>query len=158
LGQEIDAYAALHYLSQQPFVDAERVAVLGNSMGGSFALFAVDWGGVEKMFDRKFRAAIVYYPYGRNHLGVMTIATLILIGEADDWNSAAACREMVERPQTEGARVDLHICPGAHHGFNFRESETGKWVLGHCLEYNAPAATDAWRKVRGFLAELGKSP
>ena len=159
LGQEIDAYAALQYLSQQPFVDAERVAVLGNSMGGSSALFAVDRGGVERMFGRKFRAAIAYYPYCRNHLGVMTIPTLILIGEADDWNSAAACREMVERPRTEGAKVDLHTYPGAHHGFNFRELETGKRVLGHWLEYNEPAATDAWGQVRAFLAEnLGKSP
>jgi dienelactone hydrolase len=159
LGQEIDAYAALHYLSQQSFVDADRVAVLGNSMGGSSALFAVDRGGVEKMFYRKFQAAIAYYPYCRNHLGVMTAPTMILIGEEDDWNPAAACREMVERPRTEGARVDLHVYPGAHHGFNFRELETARRVLGHRLEYNGPAATDAWEKVLAFLAaNLGRSP
>ena len=44
IGQATDAYAALRYLSQQPFVDPDRVAVLGNSMGGSSALFDVERG------------------------------------------------------------------------------------------------------------------
>src|SRR5947207_13463963 len=44
IDQPADAYAALRYLSQQSFVAAERVAVLGNSMGGYSALYAVDRG------------------------------------------------------------------------------------------------------------------
>jgi dienelactone hydrolase len=40
--QAFDAYAALHYLSQLDFVDATRVAVLGQSTGGSAALYVVD--------------------------------------------------------------------------------------------------------------------
>src|SRR5262245_3190229 len=57
VGQEIDAYAALAHLSRLPFVDSNRVAVLGNSMGGSSALLAVQRAALEKRFDRKFRAA-----------------------------------------------------------------------------------------------------
>jgi dipeptidyl aminopeptidase/acylaminoacyl peptidase len=44
IDQPGDAYAALRYLSQQSFVAPERVAVLGNSMGGYSALYAVDRG------------------------------------------------------------------------------------------------------------------
>jgi dienelactone hydrolase len=44
LDQAFDAYAALRYLSQLDFVDPARVAVLGQSMGGSAALYAVDRG------------------------------------------------------------------------------------------------------------------
>ena len=42
LEQAFDAYAALRYLSQLEFVDPVRVAVLGQSMGGSSAIYAVD--------------------------------------------------------------------------------------------------------------------
>src|SRR6516165_9024538 len=38
LDQAFDAYAALRYLSQLDFIDPARVAVLGQSMGGSAAL------------------------------------------------------------------------------------------------------------------------
>jgi dienelactone hydrolase len=37
-GQPSDAYAALQYLSRHAFVAPERVAVLGNSMGGRRSL------------------------------------------------------------------------------------------------------------------------
>src|SRR5205085_11837538 len=40
--QAFDAYAALRYLTQQFFVDATRIAVLGQSMGGIATLYAVD--------------------------------------------------------------------------------------------------------------------
>jgi dienelactone hydrolase len=35
IGHALDAYAALKFLSQQSFVDRNRIAVLGRSMGGS---------------------------------------------------------------------------------------------------------------------------
>jgi len=156
--QAIDAYAALQYLSQQPFVDPNRIAVLGNSMGGSSALYDVERGAIEKLFDRKFRAAIAYYPWCRGHSATMSAPTMILIGDVDDWTPAVACREMVAQPHREGARVDLHVYSGAHHGFNFSELRPGVRVRGHWLEYNEPAALDAWEKVRTFLAQNLANP
>jgi len=57
LDQAFDAYAALHYLSQLNFVDPARVAVLGQSMGGAAALYAVERGLTAQYFDQHFRAA-----------------------------------------------------------------------------------------------------
>jgi dienelactone hydrolase len=156
--QASDAYAALRYLSEQSFVDPARIAVLGNSMGGSSALFDVESGAIEKLFERKFRAAIAYYPSCRGHSPIMSAPTLILIGDADDWTPAAACREMIALPRDNGARIDLYVYPGAHHGFNFRELQPGIRVLGHWLEYDEAAASDAWEKVRAFLAENLAAP
>jgi dienelactone hydrolase len=62
IDQAFDAYAALRYLSQLDFVDPARVAVLGQSMGGSAALYAVDRDMAAQYFDQRFRAAIAYYP------------------------------------------------------------------------------------------------
>jgi dienelactone hydrolase len=38
------------------------VAVLGQSMGGSAALYAIDRDLAAQYFDQRFRAAIAYYP------------------------------------------------------------------------------------------------
>jgi dienelactone hydrolase len=59
---------------------------------------------------------------------------------------------LVGQPHGASAPVDLTVYPGAHHGFNFRELQPGIRRFGHWQEYNEPAATDAWAKVRAFLA------
>jgi fermentation-respiration switch protein FrsA (DUF1100 family) len=43
-------------------VDAERVALFGQSMGGSATLYAIDRDSAAQYFGQRFRAAIAYYP------------------------------------------------------------------------------------------------
>jgi dienelactone hydrolase len=152
INQPGDAYAALRYLSQQSFVAPERVAVLGNSMGGYSALYAVDRDLLAKPFNERFRAAIAYYPSCAIPAAVLTAPALILIGEADDWNPAERCRQMVAHMRPDSAPIALTAYPGAYHGFNFAMLNPGRSSLGHWLEYNEPAAKDAEEKVRAFLA------
>ncbi|HEY1261088.1 MAG TPA: dienelactone hydrolase family protein [Xanthobacteraceae bacterium] len=150
--QANDAYAALNYLSRQPFIDPGRVAVLGFSMGGGSALDVVEHGAINQLFPGKFAAAIAYYPWCSGRSAMVDTPTMILIGEADDWTSAVACREMVARPHADGAPVDLIVYPGAHHAFNFPEWQPGTRQFGHWIEYDEAAAKDAEAKLRGFLA------
>ncbi|MBV9583366.1 MAG: dienelactone hydrolase family protein [Alphaproteobacteria bacterium] len=155
IDQPGDAYAALHYLSQQAFVAPERVAVLGNSMGGYSALYAVDGGLMTRYFQdfkERFHAAVAYYPSCGIPATTMTAPSLILIGDADDWNSADRCRHMIAHARPDSAPIELVVYPGAHHGFNFAMLQPGRSSLGHWLEYNEPAAKDAEAKVRAFLA------
>jgi dienelactone hydrolase len=150
--QAIDSYAALNYLSRQPFVDPARVAVLGFSMGGGSVLDAVEHEAINRLFPGKFAAAIAYYPWCRGRSALVDTPTIILIGEADDWTPAAGCREMVAQPHADSAPIELIVYPGAHHGFNFATLKPGSSSFGHRLEYNEPAAQDAEAKVRDFLA------
>jgi dienelactone hydrolase len=151
VGQEYDAHAALHYLSQQDFIDPERVAMLGYSMGGGSALRIAREGSASE-FEEKFRVAIAYYPECGGAVPAMAIPTMILIGASDDWTPAEPCRELADRLQKNGTPIDLTVYPGAHHAFNFPQAKPGFRSLGHWLEYNEPAARDAETKLRGFLA------
>src|SRR5438309_10370163 len=90
-----DAYRALNFLVQQPSVDPARVAVLGFSQGGWLALATVEHGAIERNSQNKFRAAVAFYPKCLGSKGNMTVPTLILIGERDDWALAQECRNMV---------------------------------------------------------------
>jgi dienelactone hydrolase len=152
LDQAFDAYAALRYLSQLEFVDAARVAVLGQSMGGFAVLYAIDHDLAAQYFNEHFRAAIAYYPGCAIPAASMTAPTLVLIGEADDWTPAERCREMVAHSRPDGAAIALTVYPGAHHAFDVVELKPGTRSLGHWLEYNEPAAKDAEEKTRAFLA------
>ncbi|HEX3538389.1 MAG TPA: dienelactone hydrolase family protein [Stellaceae bacterium] len=152
IDQPGDAYAALKYLSQQSFVVPERVGVLGNSMGGYSALYAVDLSLKAQHFKERFRAAVAYYPSCGVPLTMLTAPALILIGEADDWTPAERCRQLVAHAPRDGAPIALTVYPGAHHGFNFAMLQPGRSSFGHWLEYNEPAAKDAAEKTRAFLA------
>jgi dienelactone hydrolase len=157
--QAFDAYAALRYLSQREFVDAARVAVIGNSMGGFSTLYAVDRDMAAQYFKERFRAAVAYYPTCGIPAALMTAPTLILIGEADDWTPAERCRKMVAHARADGVALTLTIYPGAYHAFDVAELNPGVRFLGHWLEYNDPAAKDAKGKLRAFLAaNLGGTP
>jgi dienelactone hydrolase len=151
LDQAFDAYAALHYLSQLDFVDPARVAVLGQSMGGSAVLYAVDRELGAQYFEERFRAAIAYYPNCVPEAS-MTAPTLVLIGEADEWSQAEQCREMVKHARTDGAAIALTVYPGVHHAFDVAELTPGMRTLGRWVEYDEPAARDAEQKLRAFLA------
>lgn len=55
----MDAYGGLLYLAYLPFVDPERFAVVGYSLGAMVALSAVAHGAFESVFDHHFRAALL---------------------------------------------------------------------------------------------------
>jgi dienelactone hydrolase len=156
-----DAYRALNFLVRQPFVDPQRIAVLGFSQGGSFALASVEHGAIEQSSQHKFRAAIAFYPRCLGSKGNMTVPTLILIGERDDWAPAQECRNMVDgrddwgisRTRGQGVAVRLIVYPDARHAFDAPGIERPIEFLGHRLEYNKTAADRASDAVREFLSE-----
>ena len=155
LDQAFDAYAALRYLSSLEVVDARRVALFGQSMGGSATLYAVDGDLAAQYFDQRFRAAIAYYPRCAAVPGVptMTAPVLVLIGEADQWNEADACKALRNRARADSASIDLTVYPGVHHAFDVAQLRPGRGPTGRWVEYDELAARDAEEKTRAFLAD-----
>jgi dienelactone hydrolase len=142
----MDAYGGLLYLASQPFVDAERIALVGYSQGAMVALSAVALGGIETLFERHFRTAIAYYPGCWAEAGAVSIPTLILIGALDDWTPARDCEQMMARRSGEGAGLRLIVYPGAYHAFNARSliGRPREVFGGHHVEYNEAADLAAW--------------
>jgi dienelactone hydrolase len=151
LAEAFDAYAALDWLAEQDYVDPDRVALLGFSMGAAATLDSVEPGLIEGNRSRHFRAAIAYYPWCKDRTGLTSVPTLILIGDKDDWTHASWCREIMTLRDGKGAPVKLVVYPRATHAFN--APAPPREYLGHHLEYDAEATADAWAQVRSFLHE-----
>ena len=130
-----DAYAALDYIRSLPYVDGQRVGLMGGSHGGSTTLAAMvapESGTGLLAPDRRagFAAAAALYPGCALRLGGWradltgvyrpAAALLILIGEKDDWTPAEPCRKLTEAARNAGYPVAIKIYPGAHHSFDSR--------------------------------------
>ena len=160
-----DAYRALDFLVHQPYVDPQRVFVVGFSQGGMLALSSIERGPEERSSANKFRAAAAFYPICSFVRGPMTTPALILIGEKDDWTPADDCRRLVEgkddfgmsREKGEGPPIRLIVYPGAYHSFDRPDLQPIRY-LGHQLAYDRSAADQASDALRDFLRSAAAEP
>lgn len=144
-----DAYDAKSYLATLPFVDGNRIAVMGWSHGGNSTLETAKRVSIE---EKPFSAAIAFYPYcGHYQLSYFNAPLLILVGEKDDWTPASLCTSALPPEGTTTHELILKVYPGAYHTFDMRVKP--RVYLGHHLEYNRAAEADAIVRVREFLAK-----
>jgi len=143
-----DAYKALAYLKTLPFVDGQRVAVMGWSHGGTTALEAVTGEHVEK-----FSAAVALYPDCRDSQAASKLPSLILVGDYDDWTPSKNCEAIKARTPS----INLKVYPSTYHSFDDPRFLRGTAYVGHMLQYNELATRDAHAQVLQFLGKyLGK--
>ncbi len=144
-----DAHAGKDFLANLPYVDEDRIAVMGWSHGGMTVLEAVgNWARSEPLRPDPFEAAIAFYPYCKLKLPRVDAPLLVLIGDADDWTPAQYCRQM-ELTGEAPHDYQLIVYPGATHAFDWHESP-GEF-LGHKMIYDPAAYEDAYRRAREFL-------
>ena len=153
----MDAYRALNFLVREPFVDPARIAVVGFAQGGGLALISVEHGAIEQTSPNKFHAAVAFYPPCRRFRGDMTVPTLILIGERDEWTEA--CRNMaagrddwgLSRQKGGGAPVRLVVYPDAYHAFDVPAPKTPTPLSRHHREFSQSATDQSIVAVHEFL-------
>jgi dienelactone hydrolase len=166
-----DAIGALRWLHGRPYVDRERVGIIGWSNGGVFAMAAVNGPTFERTRKRGveipepgFRAAVGVYPGGCfslvNEQSVRPL--LLLIGGDDDWTLASECVELAAKQRAKGADVTLVVYPGAVHYFDVK-GQPRAWLAdvenrnrpnkccGATVGYDATADADAHRRVAEFF-------
>lgn len=146
----MDAYGALTHLANLPFIDPERIAIVGYAFGANVALSVVEFDGPERLFDRQFAAAVAYYPYCPEKLAV-SVPTLIVSGALDEWSPPRACERMMTRRTGLGAAMRLVVYPEARHAFNLPIE--ARRFYGQFLEYNEAADRAAWSETAALLRQ-----
>ncbi|MCG8685873.1 MAG: dienelactone hydrolase family protein [Desulfobacterales bacterium] len=153
----MDAYSAKRYLSKLSFINSERIAVIGWSMGGNGVLQALDPVMKDLLpseYSDHFKAAISFYPYCFNWLDNLTSPLLILAGGKDDWTPVDYCENRMPKIKTKH-EVKLKIYQDAYHCFDCTGRDTV--YQGHKLKYNSKVTADSVIQVEKFLAKYLKN-
>lgn len=146
--QVLDAIGALKYLQEVPFVDNNRIAVMGWSLGADTALWSIDassWAGNHEI---RYSAAVAIYPSCES-VGQFFSPALIISAELDDIARPSSCERLV-KSVTAGSNVPImKIMPGAYHWFDLPHRPAQTYDMNY--EYNARATEAAANHVRSFL-------
>ena len=119
-----DAYGALLYLQQLPFVRTDAVGVMGWSNGALSVLSTIreKSRARPKHLLHDFRVAVAFYPlcapYVKDEDWSTRTPLTILVGDSDDWTPAATCVPLIERAKRSGIQAELITYAGAYHDFD----------------------------------------
>jgi carboxymethylenebutenolidase len=117
---------------------AERVGVIGASLGGALAL--------ELSAERpdSVAAAVIYYDAYPRDYSASTAAYLVHLAETDDYTPADAIAPMQTAFEQAGREATVHVYPGTGHWFAEPERADA---------YDAQAAELAWQRTVTFLRQ-----
>jgi len=160
-----DAYGALTYLSRLKSVDPSRMALMGFSEGAWITLMDIEPKKDKSPVVPNVRAAIALYPVCSGS-GIVSVPTLIVIGQLDDWTPADACQKMVAQESDLGitrhagpsAAIQFAVIPGAYHAFDNPRYQPRLQYMGHVLQYDPAALNLAVEAVRDFLHKQLREP
>lgn len=141
---------AVAWVRELPYVDTDKLHIIGWSMGG---------GGVLKWLNRprneatSVRSAIVVYPPCNKLKNLsISIPVLMLLGGSDDIADPTICEDLVGSVANE-QRITVYNYPGARHGFDIEDAPP---VLdignGMTVGYQKEAADASWVAILQFLA------
>ncbi len=146
----LDAHAGKDFLASLPYVDGNRIGLVGWSHGGWTVLKAVSNDAMhEPLRSDPFKAAVAFYPYcGDLVLRRLDAPLLVLIGDADSWTRASHCQSLTLEGETTHD-YELVVYPGATHTFDWDDIEPE--YLGHKFTFDPEATQDAYRRMRELL-------
>ena len=121
--QLTDAFAALEIVHTHPFVDSNRIGVMGYSMGGITTILAAFEEIAQNSSRNKIRFALHVPFYApciiQPENGRGTGATIVgLWGEEDETTPRSRCEELIKYLQDGGNSVKAIWFPDAAHGWN----------------------------------------
>ena len=143
--QGYHAQGAAAFLASLPYVDSDRIGIVGWSKGGAAVLVAVSESRIFSTDGKPlFQAAVAIYPYPDclGKLENLDTPLLVLIGEEDTEVFVTGCKDMKVVGKAD-VEYQLKVYPGVGHLFDFPRSPN----------YDEAAATDADNRQRQFFAK-----
>ena len=133
-----------------PFVDSDKIHLIGWSMGGKGVL---KWLHGPRSESASVRTAVTVYPSCSGHTTLtIPIPILILLGGSDDIAIPTVCEELVDSAPIK-QRITVANYPGARHGFDIQDAPP---ILasggGRTIGYQQEAADASWVAILQFLA------
>jgi dienelactone hydrolase len=119
----IDAFEALQLLARHPRIDASRIGVMGFSRGGSVAFQSAVEPLRRAVVKSDARFALHISAYGGCNQyywspDISKAPILNMVGEADDYTTAASCERLAARYAEAGASIRTVKYAGAHHSWD----------------------------------------
>jgi dienelactone hydrolase len=164
-----DAFDAAEHLRKQPFVDPERIGLLGMSQGAMAALGASANSYDTPQGRRAFRAIVSIYPAcflanvqipGRGLVNLhylpetkIVVPLLVQMGALDTETPAKDCISRLQEQKDKGAPVEFFVHKNATHGWDIGSNFTKKGMNGQDLVYrsNPKATAESVRLAFDFL-------
>ena len=164
-----DAFDAAAHLRKQPFVDPDRVGLLGMSQGAMAALEASASLYETPQGQPAFRAIVSNYPVcyianiqvpGRNPVNVnfvpdekITVPMLVQMGDLDTEGPPQDCISRLQVQKDKGAPVELVVYKNATHGWDIGKNFTKTAANGQRVMYrsNAQVTADSVKRAFDFL-------
>jgi dienelactone hydrolase len=141
---------AIAWASELPYVDPDRLHIIGWSMGGRGIL---KWLDGPRSKSTGVRSAIAVYPQCRGRMTLtIPMPILMLLGGSDDIAIPSVCEELVDSAPIK-QHITVEIYPGARHGFDVQGAPP---ILGSgngkTVGYQKEAAVASWVAILQFLA------
>ncbi|HBB7077245.1 TPA: dienelactone hydrolase family protein [Legionella pneumophila] len=155
-----DVVPAYEYLRQLPYVDPDRIGILGFSMGGFDVLKIMESSQQDpKPYQQiSFKAAASFYGvcHRLEEGAKLRATTKIFIGDNDDRSTTQDCIHLVNRSTDNNQNVSIQIYPNALHGFDNFEFPTSKEVVDekgehYHIGFNEAARAQALKDLPEFF-------
>jgi carboxymethylenebutenolidase len=137
---EKDLRGAITFLLDHEATTADKVGTVGFCMGGALSLYTATK-------NSRVGACVVFYgghPNVKPDLPHLQAPVLGLYAERDGFVTPELVHALEDRLKELGKSAEIHIYPGADHGF-FNDTRP--------TVYNETAAKDAWRRVLEFFSQ-----
>ncbi|SDL40156.1 Dienelactone hydrolase [Aliiruegeria lutimaris] len=166
-----DVAVAIEDARAMPFVDPERIVLIGASHGGWSVLDMLSLHGQDKPPHNLTRwpetiqenglegivGMVLLYPYCGvasqvySHGWQEDVPGLFLLVEDDSIVNEDSCIEVIERMKEAGRPVEAHLFKGTTHGFDQEEKNAFS-----TLEFSPEATREAAELMRQFLRKVTK--
>jgi len=142
-----DLCDAVHWLQQQPYVQAEHIGVIGWCGGGRHALFLAvrcpELKAAASFYGRPVNRPQQTGPSPIDLVPQMRAAIFGAYGGDDGAIPVENARQLDAALAQHGVPHEVHIYPGAGHAFMNNERDS----------YREPSATESWQSMLDFFAE-----